>query len=212
MPDCPAPPQSNAEVARVAAHFDALVKRFGADHRALDYGSRAAQRLRFDVFAEELTFSGRRVLDAGCGMADFKTFLDERGIAADYTGIDASPRMIAEARRLHPEARLMVGDILTADLSAGCDVAIANGIFYLLGARADELLRAIVTRLWSAAHEAVAFTSLSTWAPERTAGEYHADPAQMLAFCRTLTPRVRLRHDYLPHDFAVFLFKKAGDA
>jgi hypothetical protein len=107
---------------------------------------------------------------------------------------------------------LGAGDILAPGVGQPCDVAVANGIFYLLGEQADVLLRAIIGRMWELAAEAIAFTSLSTWAAKRSLGEYHTDPAEVLSFCRSLTPWVRLRHDYLPHDFAVFLYKGAGGA
>ena len=34
-------------------------------------------------------------------------------------------------------------------------------------------------------------------------------PLHVLAFCRTLTSRVTLRHDYLEHDFTVYLYRDA---
>jgi len=68
-------------------------------------------------------------------------------------------------------------------------------------------MKTLIARLYELAAKAVAFTSLSTWSDTLTPGEFHADPAQTLAFCRTLTPRVLVRHDYLPHDFAVFLYR-----
>jgi len=206
------PRYAHAEVAHVAAHFDRLVERYGNTHQALDYGSRKSQRIRFDVLASGLTLADRRVLDVGCGMADLKSYLDERGIACTYSGMDASSRMIAEARKRHADTEFSAGDFLAPEMGAPCDVAVANGIFYLLGERAEELQREIIERKWSLADEAVAFSSLSSWAPERSEGEYHSDPSVVLRFCRKLTPWVRLRHDYLPHDFTIFMYKRAMDA
>lgn len=203
---------AHAEVAHVAAHYDRLVERYGGSHHALDYGSRKSQRIRFDVLASGLALADKRVLDVGCGMADFKSYLDERGIACTYAGVDASARMVAEARKRHEKVALTVGDILAPGIGTPCDVALANGIFYLLGERADVLQREIIEHMWELAEDAVAFTSLSSWAPEQSEGEYLADPIALLRFCRTLTPWVRLRHDYLPHDFTIFLYKRASDA
>ncbi len=83
----------------------------------------------------------------------------------------------------------------------------ANGIFYLLGADAEELAQRIIARMFDLCSEAAAFNSLSSWADRPEPDEYHADPVKMVSFCRTLTPWVVLRHDYLPHDFTIFMYK-----
>ena len=49
------------------------------------------------------------VLDVGCGPGQVAAYLAGRGRAA--TGIDLSPAMIEEARSLHPELDLQVGDL-----------------------------------------------------------------------------------------------------
>ena len=201
---------SRVAFARVADHFGALVRQHGYGHEAIDYGSRMGQRQRFDVLTETLTLEGRRVLDVGCGFADLAEYLNEREIGATYEGIDICPELIEEARRRHPGLPLKVCNLLDEDPQEPCDVAIANGIFYLLGGEAEGLMQRIVVRMFELAREAVAFTSLSTWADHREPNEYHADPRRVLEFCQTLTPRVTLRHDYMPHDFAVFLMKCGG--
>jgi hypothetical protein len=38
-------------------------------------------------------------------------------------------------------------------------------------------------------------------------GEFYADPVEIVRFCRSLTPWVVLRHDYLAHDFTVYLYR-----
>jgi hypothetical protein len=55
--------------------------------------------------------------------------------------------------------------------------------------------------------KAVAFNSLSAWAPAREPGEFYADPVAILTLCRELTPRLALRHDYHPRDFSLFMYK-----
>ena len=64
-----------------------------------------------------------------------------------------------------------------------------------------------VLAVYEAAGEAVAFNSLSAWADDPEAGEYYADPLEVTAFCRTLTPWVAMRHDYHGRDFTCYLYK-----
>lgn len=196
--------------ARIATFFDDLVAREDDEMRALDYGGRASQQLRFDVLDGMLPFEGARVLDVGCGLAHLADDLEARGRSFEYLGIDLSPRMVDSARARRPDLDLRTGNILEADPGGPFDVVVANGIFYVLGERGPELMRALVARMWELAFRAVGFTSLSTWSPVRSDGEFHAEPLETLAFCRTLTSRVAFRHDYLAHDFAVALLRDAS--
>jgi SAM-dependent methyltransferase len=189
----------------IAQRFGTLVETYGHDPRALDYGSWTSQQTRFRVIAEALPLNGRRVLDVGCGFADLADYLQARYGPVDYEGVDICPHMIEEARRRHPALSLRVLDIIEEDPGGLYDFVIANGIFYVWGDDAFEGMRAMIRRMFELSRRATAFTTLSTWAERREPGEFRADPSETLAFCRTLTRRVVLRHDYLPHDFAVFL-------
>jgi len=192
---------------KIAERFDHLAATHGDHPKALDYGSWASQQARFRVLAEVLPLNRRRVLDVGCGYAGLADYLTGNYGPVRYEGVDISARVIERARQRHPELALRVLDILEEDPGGPYDFVVANGIFYLLGDEASELMRALITRMFALCRRAVAFTTLSAWAPRRDSAEFYADPLETLAFCRTLTPRVALRHDYLPHDFAVFLYR-----
>jgi len=197
-----------ASVERIGAHYDALVDRYGHDARACDYGRAESQRIKFAVLAQAIPLEGKRVLDVGCGFADFADYLAGIAPNVEYAGVDISPAMIGAARRLHPHLNLRELDILTDEPGGPFDLVTANGIFYLLGEEAEMRMQRLIARMFALCREAVAFTSLSAWAGDREAGEFYADPVRILDFCRTLTPYIRLRHDYLPHDFAVYLYRQ----
>ncbi|HZT87591.1 MAG TPA: methyltransferase [Stellaceae bacterium] len=185
-----------------------------------------------------LPINSLRVLDVGCGFADFADYLEKlsppprhpresggsaeasaldscfrgndallaaRGI--EYVGVDIAPAMIAAARRRRPDLDLHRLDILAEDPPGPFDIVVANGTFYLLGDEAEATMQRLVARMFALARGAVIFTSLSRWAPRQEPGEFYADPLRTLEFCRGLTPCVALRHDYLPHDFAVALYR-----
>ena len=188
--------------------YEGLIERYGACHTACDYGSARSQAAKFRVLAEVCSLSGKRVLDVGCGFADYADYLTTKYTNVDYCGIDVTPRMIAEARRLRPHLWLRQANILEED-PGRFDVVTANGIFYLFGpgTAGRRRMEDLIKRLYELADEAVAFSSLSTWAPSQEPHEYYADPLETVRFCRTLTPRVTLRHDYLPHDFTIYIYK-----
>ncbi|MFD5322617.1 class I SAM-dependent DNA methyltransferase [Streptomyces sp. NPDC127092] len=67
-----------------------------------------------DAFADSVGGLGP-VLDVGCGPGTVTAYLDERGL--DVSGVDLSPRMIENARRLHPQCRFSVAS--ATDLGLG---------------------------------------------------------------------------------------------
>jgi SAM-dependent methyltransferase len=192
---------------RIGGFFDRRITQFGYDLRALDYGQRENQQIRFEVIGQTIPLAGKSVLDIGCGFADFADYLGCESPDASYVGVDISPLMIAQARRLRHWLDLRQLDILEDDPGGPFDLVVANGIFYLLGDDAETIMQRLIARMFELCREAVVFTSLSRWAPAREPGEFCADPLWALDFCRSLTPYVALRHDYLPHDFAVALYR-----
>ncbi|MEV6591907.1 class I SAM-dependent methyltransferase [Streptomyces acidicola] len=66
-----------------------------------------------DAFADTVRELGP-VLDVGCGPGTVTAYLAERGL--DVSGVDLSPRMIENARRLHPHCRFSVASATDLDL------------------------------------------------------------------------------------------------
>ncbi|QIS04914.1 methyltransferase domain-containing protein [Nocardia brasiliensis] len=66
-----------------------------------------------DAFADTVAGLGP-VLDVGCGPGMVTAYLAERGL--DVSGVDLSPRMIDNARRLHPQCRFDVASATELDL------------------------------------------------------------------------------------------------
>ncbi|HEV2708550.1 MAG TPA: class I SAM-dependent methyltransferase [Pyrinomonadaceae bacterium] len=93
---------------RVGAHCDFIVE--ALTHRGLPQGS--------------------RVLDAGCGAGGYSIELARRGYRVE--GLDASPRLIAQARARASEEHLpvsfVVGDILSLAASSPYDAILCRGV------------------------------------------------------------------------------------
>jgi SAM-dependent methyltransferase len=57
------------------------------------------------------------VLELGCGPGHVARYLHERGV--EVSGLDLSPAMVDEARRLNPDITFRQGDMLALDVEAG---------------------------------------------------------------------------------------------
>lgn len=185
-----------------------LVREHGISSRALDWGSRASQTLRFRILAEIGVKPGERVLDAGCGQGDLYEWLQAQHSGIDYTGFDITPAMVETARERFPEARFETADAASWT-SSDIDYAFCSGLFAYRPDGGIDYQMMVISRLFEQVKSGVAFNSLSGWAPTKVAGEYYADPQEVLTRCRALTSRVVLRHDYHPNDFTIYLYKPA---
>jgi SAM-dependent methyltransferase len=200
------------EEVRAAAHYRRLLATHGDSWRTLDWGSPEGQARRFAVLAEGLQLEGQRILDVGCGLGHFADWLAQQGVACSYTGLDLTPELVLAAAARHPHHTFVHGSLLDSTVlpDGRFDVVVSSGVFcsYPEGGRA--WMQAGISRLWAWSSNAIAFNSLSTWAPNADPGEYHADPLDVLAFCANLSSRVALRHDYHPRDFTVHVYRTAA--
>lgn len=203
------PPVAHEEE-RMADLYRSLLTTHGESYRTLNWGSREGQWLRFAVLAGIGDLAGARILDVGCGLAHFADWLEEQGIAVDYTGLDLTPELLDEAARRRPGLRFVQGSILDASLLADehFDYVFASGIFTYYRESAEATLQKAVARMWSLAGRGLAFNSLSAWASDPCMDEYYPDPLAVAGYGRTITPWVVLRHDYHPRDFTVYLTRE----
>lgn len=198
------------ENGRIADFYERRVARFGDSPHALDWGSRFSQEKRFEVLSEIDDLSGRSVLDVGCGQADLFAFLESREIPAAYTGYDISPAVIESARRRFPGLELELVDLMADHVAyPQFDYVVASGIFHLRPMGAYAYLESMVRQMYRCCRLAVAFNSLSSRSPRIDADKFVADPAKVLDMSFDITSNVVVRHDYMPHDFTVYLYRDA---
>jgi len=198
----------NSSFKTIADFYNERVRIFGHDPRACDYGRSESQQRKFAALSQMTDYSQASVLDVGCGFADFADYLLNRYEGVEYHGLDLSQEMIAKARLVRPGLDLRVGNALELPQGESYDIITANGIFYLLGVNAESLMRQIVAEMYKRSRRGVVFNSLSSWATFHEHGEYYANPLEVLEWCRELSPWITLKHDYLLHDFTVFISKE----
>lgn len=198
----------SAETERIAGFYDELLARHGEHPRALGWGSHRSQETRFAALTDVADLGGATVLDVGCGLADLHAFLDARGVDATYTGYDIAPAVLDAARRRFPDLDLRLGDLMEHDTEElQFDFVLASGLFNLRPEHGYGYLAAMARQMYDVCRRGVAFNSLSTRSDLVAPGQFLADPVRVLDLCFDITPRVVVRHDYLPHDFTVYLYR-----
>lgn len=186
-------------------NYSRLLREHGLSYKSLHWGSHESQFKRFEILADIGDLDGESLLDVGCGLCDFFDYLSEMGVHADYHGLDLEADMIAASRKRFASINLMVGDVLDLDGDAKYDYVVSSGIFTYFPDE-NAIFRAVAA-MFCHARKGVAFNALSPWANNHHPGEINPDPLRLIEKCTDLTKNLVLRHDYMPHDFTVYLYK-----
>ena len=88
-------------------------KKFGSNIKTLASGNYKRRKIRFQVLTEIGNLNGKKILDVGCGFADYYNFLKKKNIDIDYTGIDIVPEIIESNKKKYPKLDITLRDIQT---------------------------------------------------------------------------------------------------
>jgi len=186
-------------------------ERHGARFESLLWASPASQRARFEAIARLCDFGGRKVLDAGCGRADFLDYLLERGITpAHYVGIEAIGELAEAGRQKNRQRSVIVQADFVREpsrLLVGADVVVLCGSMNTFDA---ARFFGTIRTAYDAATEAVVFNFLSS--PRLAAAEWLSwhEPADVLAFAERFSDGVESLADYMDGDCTVAIRKAEG--
>jgi SAM-dependent methyltransferase len=192
--------------------YEQRLAQYGYSPAALGWGALGRQDVRFSVLAgPALEDPECSVLDVGCGFADLHDYLRVGGWRGQYHGIDIVPGLLEVARSRRPELDLRLLDVSECE-DDEYDVVIASGIF---GARLTaepnppHIERTLITMLRLARRVACA-DFLSTHVDFQRPEAWHTDPSWAVQAAARIAPRFLLRHDYMPYEFALFLYRDAA--
>lgn len=189
------------------------VDAFGAGFEATLWTDRAAQRRRFEVMSEMVDCTGHTLVDVGCGVGDFASFLLERGIEFQrFIGIDAVEGQLHKARRRNlPGCEFHLGDVVQ---DPGLIARFSPEIITISGAlntMTERLARRVIDHAFKTAGVGVVFNFLSD-RPHPRYRRQKLGPARRFRTARWIdwaldrTPRVAFRQEYLDgHDATILM-------
>lgn len=190
---------------RILNFYVDAFKEFGDDVRSVQWAGEDTQRVRFEVLNKIADLNGKSVLDVGCGLADLYKFFLKKNIDVDYTGLDMVPEFIRASREKYPDAKFILGNAESID--GEYDYILASGSFNFTVENAKEYYFNLVENIFEHAREGMAFNLLDVRVHGAN-GTYMAFvPSEVVAFCKTLTPHVKLVEGYLDWDFTIYMYK-----
>lgn len=179
---------------------------------SLGWRNAISQQVRYQVLAKVGDLNGATLLDVGCGYGDLKAFLDLHYSDFGYIGIDQMPEFIAEAKIRY--GGCLRTDFYQTDFTAAelpqVDYVLASGVFGYR-CKQEDFYTGMIGKLYCCARIALAFNMLDkNRFPQHDLLVGH-DRDEILAYCRTLSPRVGCISDYLEDDFTVFMYRNEID-
>ncbi|HUT00979.1 MAG TPA: class I SAM-dependent methyltransferase [Phycisphaerae bacterium] len=197
----------------IRAHYEHRISPEREHFDVLDWASAASQGRRFEVLAEHVPLTGKSLLDVGCGLGDLAAFLDERGIEADYTGVDVLEKMVLACRERFGRRRFVRADLFAGeDVAPGAfDVVFCSGVFNLNLGNNLAFLGGAIRRLLDLAGEHAVFNLLHARSPNKEEGYFFYDPDEVLALIPPGVCEPRILDGYLINDFTVLCRKTQAE-
>ena len=190
---------------QIIDHYNKLYTKFGDNPASVGWPN-GKQNIRFTTISQIGNFNNSSILDVGCGFGDFFSFLKSRNTKLKkYLGVDINKEFVNVAKTKNPDAAFKVMDIETNDLSK-FDWSIAIGITNKSGSY--NYIEKLLKRMLVVSKKGIAMDFLSTYVDYKTKGTFHASPERIFKIAKKLSKRVVLRHDYLPFEFCIYLYKQ----
>ncbi|OGI09245.1 MAG: hypothetical protein A2Y40_08840 [Candidatus Margulisbacteria bacterium GWF2_35_9] len=196
------------EKEQILKFFDSTISQYTSDDPfVVGWGSLDSQIVRFKVLADIGDINNCSILDLGCGVGDLYGYLEQTASGIDYYGIDFHPEMIKMAKKKYPAARFE--NISLEDVHEKYDYVFVSGAFNLLIEDNENYIKNWIIKTHNMAKKGVAINLLSKYAPldKKYYNLCYYDPLYVLDFCIKKFGKVNLKHDYLPHDFTIHIYK-----
>lgn len=191
--------------------FDKLLSEATDEHSAIG-NSKASHEKRFHKVSEIGDLTGKRILDVGCGLGGYYSFLKEKGVDFFYEGFDINEKMLEGARLKNPEIKEHFKniDIIQNPVADVYDYAFSIGPLNLFmeGDANYEFTFRLMESLFKCSRIGFALSMTSTLSKKKNKETFYYEPERIIKHITSYCNNYRLDHSYLPHDFTVFCYKE----
>ena len=205
----------------VNKRYDDRFKKFGDDPKSLGWDNTTNQNIRFKTAFENLNFKDKSILDVGCGLANFYDFLSNYLLEKNfsYTGTDCNKSLInfCKNKHVHTNTEFFVNNILLDDFNGRTwDIVTMFGLLNLKINEIDkyDFVREMIITALKVTNEVLIVDMLSSNLDKSYKKENfvnYFDPLKVIKLVFTLSPYVKLIHDYISipqREFMLIIRKK----
>ena len=195
--------------ATLATLVGAIERRFathGASPQGLWWPNAADLAARYEAMVTPLLAKADRIslLDVGCGVGFLPDWLAANGLLerVEYTGLDLSTPILAEARARWPNLRFLRADVLADGVPGGpYDAVLACGLLTCRFTASHDAMRdyaeALLAALWPATRSCLIFNAMGAHVEWERDDLFHWSADEVMRLCRArLSRHVELRAAY----------------
>jgi SAM-dependent methyltransferase len=193
-------------------HYRDLFLKYGDTPEASQWRDRSTQEKRFEILCEIGNLDGSAILDLGCGTGHLASYLKQKGLNFDYTGIDLVPEVLDAGRLKHPEYQFMTPTEL--DRNTMFDYVLISGTFNNLIEDNRTFYQEKLKQYFNHTRIGLAVNMLSQYVDYFDDGLFYEYPETVFKFAKThLSQRVSLRNEYqlkpgvLPFEFTTYIYR-----
>ncbi|SFR16611.1 methyltransferase domain-containing protein [Desulfoscipio geothermicus] len=183
---------------------------FGNSVQSLGWSSSKEQLIRFEALTKDFDkqlLKKESIVDFGCGLAHFLTWLQEKGFSNDYTGVDIIEEFLEQNRFRFPKNQFLTShNFLNNQKKYG--FIFASGAFTIpWGDNHVKKIKSAIKELFNKCNFGFSFNMLSVSSIFKNPRYYYFDPLDVSEYCAALTSKHVLDCSYLPGDFTIRMWK-----
>ncbi len=201
---------SNHDRNKIISRYSSRFKEYGVDLRTINPGKLNKLEIQHNVHASIGALNNKTILDIGCGLGNYYQFLLNKGLKINYIGYDIVEDFIKVNRERFPEAIFEIKDISREEIVHKADYAVMCQVFNNKydSVNNDDVVMNAMTKAFQAVTTGISIDLRTDYVNFTEDHLFYFSPEKYFAFAKSLTPFVMLRHDYLPFDFTIFLYKE----
>jgi hypothetical protein len=184
---------------------------YGYSQKAVGWGDKGKQDLRFEVLASYFPLENMRILDVGAGFGDLYKYLMPYGISA-YHGIELVHSLVTKGNEIYGSStkfNLTEENFLELSLQNEYDICFISGLFNfkLVAGNNYEFIASVLKKAFECCQVGLAANFITDRVDYQEDLIFNSKPEKILEIILGLTKNVSLRNDYFPFEFSVFLNK-----
>lgn len=194
---------------KIIDRYEERLEQFGPEPEALGW-LKGRQIYRFEFLRQIDGFqAGDSVLDVGCAFGDMEPYLRSCDWAGTYKGIDIVPGLIESGKEKYPHLDLVCCDLQRDQLDMKFDWVFCSGALTSSCEDDDSFahMQNMLELFFSSCRKGIACNFLSPLVDYKSDVHFHPEIGEIVTAVAKLTRRFTVRHDYMPYEFTVYLYK-----
>lgn len=168
------------------------------------------QDFRYSALADKKIFTGKSILEIGCGTGGFLEYLDRNGIirSGEYCGIDIIPEMEKRNQLKWPDYEFLTIDIMREKLERKFDIVCLCGVFNIKTDNTKDYMEKLLLSAWENCNYCLTFNFISSYVNFVEEGMAYHNPMEIMEFyIENMSRKVEIQHHYKKCDVICRVFR-----